>query len=202
MMNSATITGPCFDGGPTVEQLEDESSMWNVPSELVEGYLAAALVVDRRSVREVEGNVKAGLNGSKTITSSWLLGLRAEAREAAGLEPIPLDKIGDYRVTELWPVEVEGLDGVTAWVLHQRCIDAALDGVKSREFKEALNASMGQAMCPVCSVSVTGPSSGLCELCSDVLSFVTMERARALAAVKVGGKTRERLVSDWLARSG
>lgn len=201
MMNNEMMDESLWQGlGPSLLEIEDESSMWNVSSELVEEYLSSARLVDRRTIREVEGLVKAGLGGNRSITSSWLLGLRSEARFAAGIEPIPLDRLGDYRVTEAWPVEVEGLDGVTAWALHQRCAQAALEAVKSREMRDALQASIGQATCPVCSVSVTGPSSDLCVSCVSVLEVVRFDRARELGRERVDGRaTRLDLVDRWLA---
>lgn len=199
-MNTATMTGPLFDGGPTMMDLEDEGSLWHVPIELREVYLEQLGSLERRRVRELEGSVKAGLGGNKTITSSWLLGLRSEARNAAGLDPIPLDRIGDYRVTQGWPEELSGFEALVGWAVHQTVVEAAMNVADTRRMQEALRVSVGSATCPACSVPVVGPSSELCSNCATVLEVVRFDRARELGRERVEGRTtRSELVERWLA---
>lgn len=200
-MSNATMTGPLFDGGPVMLELEDESSVWHVREELRGGYLAAVEGFTRSTIREVETNVQAGLGGRQTIRSSWLLGLRAEARTAAGLDPIPSDKVGDYRVTEGWPSELSGFDALTAWALHIAAVEQAIDDVKSQAMRDALTASTGSARCPACSVPVTGPGAELCGSCASVLEVVRLDRARELGRERIDGRrTRAQLVEEWLER--
>ena len=186
--------------GPTVEQLEDEGSSWFVRDELRELYLEAARGVDRAKVREVETNVGNGLGGNRSITSSWLLGLRAEARDAAGLDPIPLDRLSDYRVTEGWPSDLASTDALVGWALHQLCAADAVNALDDLRMMKALEVSVGSARCPACSVPVAGPSSNLCSDCATVLEVVRLDRARELGRERVEGKvTRADLVERWLA---
>lgn len=185
--------------GPTLEQLEDESSLWYVRDELRELYLEAARGVARSKVREVEASVKAGLGGNRTITSSWLLGLRAEARDAAGLDPIPFDRLAEYRVGQGWPVELSSADGITGWALHQSCGAEAANMLDNLRMRAALEVSVGSACCPACSVPVTGPSSQLCPSCAAVAEVVRLDRARELGKERVEGRTtRAELVGRWL----
>lgn len=197
-MNAVTMMGPLFDGGPTMVELEDEGSVWFVRDELRELYLAEAQGMTRARVREIETNVRAGLDGRQTIRSSWLLGLRAEARAAAGLEAIPLDRIGDYRVVEAWPSELASSDGITGWALHQSCVDAAVDAARTLELQAALEASTG-AVCQSCRQRVASVCAGLCEGCTAVLEVVRLERAGELGRQRVEGRTtRLELVERWL----
>lgn len=200
-MSSATVTGPLFDGGPVMLDIEDESSLWHVREELRGGYLAAVEGFTRSTIREVETNVRAGLSGRQTIRSSWLLGLRAEARSAAGLDPIPLDRVGNYRVTEAWPEELSGFDALTGWALHIAAVEEAIDAAKSQAMRDALTASTGSARCPACSVPVTGPGAELCAPCSMVVEVVRLDRARELGRERIEGRhSRAQLVEAWLDR--
>lgn len=188
-----------FEGGPSRAEIGDTSSVWFVREELRADYVGAVTGFDRRRFRELEANVQAGLSGSKTIASSWLLGLRAEARAAAGLEPIPLDRIGEFRVTQMWPDVFAGFDAKVAFAAHQAAITEAVNALETREFQEALAVSCGSAACPACGVKVTGVSSVLCGPCSSVAEVVRLDRARELGRERVEGRTtRLEVVERWL----
>jgi len=183
---TTTMTERLWSGlGPTVRELEDEGSVWHVPVELRELYLEEARAMDRAKVNEIERLASGGLDGRQTIRSSWLLGLRAEARAAAGLDPIPLDKLGNYRVGQGWPVELSSSDGITGWALHVTALEAAVQVAHTRELQAALKVSVGSAKCPACSVPVTGPASDLCSSCKLVAEVVRLDRARELGRERV-----------------
>lgn len=199
-MSNATVTGPLFDGGPTMLEVEDPESLWHVRVELRGDYLAAVAAFTRSRVREVESQVQAGLSGSKTISSSWLLGLRAEAREAAGLPAIALDRLGDYRVTDAWPPELSGFDAFVAWALHQSAVEAAADTVSTRAIQDAIGASTRSA-CPACGALSSVPGARLCALCEEVAEVLRFRRAEELGRERVEGRrTRAQLVEAWLDR--
>lgn len=181
--------------GPTLEKLEDESSLWHVRAELLDDYLEIARATDRRKIREVEGLVSAGMAGNKTISSSWLIGLRGEARNAAGLEAIPLDK--SIRVVEGWPSEISSQDGIAAWALHQYAGGEAIARETGRNTQAAIAAAISKT-CQACESRVLSVRAGLCDACSSVLEVARFRRAETLGREKVGRVTRLEAVERWL----
>lgn len=197
-MSSASVSAIVFEDGPTFEMIEDSSSVWFVPVEFRADYLEAVRGIGRKRSSEIASLVVAGISGNKTITSSWLLGLRSEARQAAGLSVIPAERPLPLR--EGWPSALSGVDGVTAWAIHQSAVEEAVQAVIARQRAADLESSCA-AVCQACEVRVSSVRAGLCDSCSSVLEVARLRRAEELGRQRLEGRrSRLEAVEGWLDR--
>jgi hypothetical protein len=183
-----------LEGSPTGVELSDSDSSWFVPVELVPGYVAACGEVSRHTVTEFEELIALASAGKGKIGGTVVFGWRDASRLAAGLQPVD----SSVRFTEGWASDVSGR--TLAWAVHLYALDIAANELSSVSLAAAI-AEGARTLCQACGVSAP-VAGGLCDPCTEVLTVVRLERARNLAGVKVGGKTRELLVSEWVARLG
>ena len=183
-----------LEGAPTGVEVSDSDSSWFVPVELVPGYLAAWGEVSRHKVAEFEELISLASTGKGKIGGTVVFGWRDASRIAAGLQPVD----SSVRFTEGWASDVVGR--TLAWGVHLYALDIAANEFSGAEIA-AVIAAGSRTVCQACGTSAP-VAGGLCDPCAEVLTVVRFERARVLAGVKLGGRSRESLVSDWVARLG